>query len=104
MERDYRRNARKRRFIRLLTISLATAAGALALSTLCVAGSRRWAVERMLDIPNVRSSHTRPTPRGGGLGIVIGVLIGTWSLFIFRILSVPFGEIAALSLGGGIAG
>jgi UDP-N-acetylmuramyl pentapeptide phosphotransferase/UDP-N-acetylglucosamine-1-phosphate transferase len=86
----------------LLIISLAVAAGALGLSTLCVAGSRRWAVERMLDIPNARSSHTRPTPRGGGLGIVIGVLIGAWSLFFFRILSTPFREIAALSLGGGI--
>jgi Fuc2NAc and GlcNAc transferase len=30
----------------------------------------------MLDIPNERSSHTRPTPRGGGLGIAIVVLIG----------------------------
>ena len=27
----------------------------------------RW---RMLDVPNARSSHTRPTPRGGGTGIV----------------------------------
>jgi len=86
----------------LLAISLAVAAGALGLSTLCVAGSRRWAVERMLDIPNARSSHTRPTPRGGGLGIVIGVLIGTWGLFFSRIMSTPFREIMALSLGGGI--
>lgn len=86
----------------MLAISLAVAAGAFGLSTLCVAGSRRWAVERLLDIPNARSLHTRPTPRGGGLGIVIGVLIGAWSLFISRILSMPFGEIAALSLGGGI--
>jgi UDP-N-acetylmuramyl pentapeptide phosphotransferase/UDP-N-acetylglucosamine-1-phosphate transferase len=56
----------------------------------------------MLDIPNARSSHTRPTPRGGGLSIVIVVLIGAWSLFISRILSMPFREIVALSLGGGI--
>lgn len=26
---------------------------------------------RLLDIPNERSSHTRPTPRGGGLGFII---------------------------------
>jgi UDP-N-acetylmuramyl pentapeptide phosphotransferase/UDP-N-acetylglucosamine-1-phosphate transferase len=78
------------------------AVGAFAISTLCIAGLRRAAVERMLDIPNARSSHTRPTPRGGGLGIVIGVLIGTWSFFIFRILSFPVKEIAAFSLGGGI--
>lgn len=86
----------------MLAICLAVAAGAFALSTPCVAGLRRWAPERMLDIPNVRSSHTRPTPRGGGLGIVIGVLIGAWGLFLSRILSMPLREVVALSLGGGI--
>lgn len=31
---------------------------------------RRWSLERnLLDIPNERSSHTVPTPRGGGLVI-----------------------------------
>jgi UDP-N-acetylmuramyl pentapeptide phosphotransferase/UDP-N-acetylglucosamine-1-phosphate transferase len=63
---------------------------------------RRWAAERMLDIPNARSSHTQPTPRGGGLGIVVGVLVGTWGLFVFRTLDMPLTKIAALSLGGGI--
>jgi len=86
----------------LLAISLAFAAGAFGLSALCVAGLRNWAAVRMLDIPNARSLHTRPTPRGGGLGIVLGVLIGAWSLFVFRILSMPLREIAALSLGGGL--
>jgi len=73
-----------------------------ALSCLTIFTLRRGAAERVLDIPNVRSLHTRPTPRGGGLGIVIGVLIGAWSLFISRILSMSFREIAALSLGGSI--
>lgn len=86
----------------MLTISLAVAACTFALSALCVAGSRRWAVKRLLDIPNDRSSHTRPTPRGGGIGIVIGVFIGAWSLFAAQKLSIPVEEIAALSLGGGI--
>jgi len=86
----------------LLAISLAVAAGAFGLSALCVAGSRRWAAERLLDIPNARSSHTRPTPRGGGLGIVIGVLVGAWSLFATQIISMPLLEIAAISLGAGI--
>lgn len=27
----------------------------------------------LLDVPNQRSSHTVPTPRGGGLGILVGV-------------------------------
>lgn len=30
----------------------------------------------VVDIPNERSSHTRPTPRGGGLGILAGLAAG----------------------------
>jgi UDP-N-acetylmuramyl pentapeptide phosphotransferase/UDP-N-acetylglucosamine-1-phosphate transferase len=56
----------------------------------------------MSDIPNMRSLHTRPTPRGGGLGIIIGVLIGAWGSYIFLDLRITFGDIAAFSLGGGI--
>jgi len=36
----------------------------------------RWAPRRALDIPNQRSSHTRPIPRGGGLVIVGGFGVG----------------------------
>jgi UDP-N-acetylmuramyl pentapeptide phosphotransferase/UDP-N-acetylglucosamine-1-phosphate transferase len=86
----------------LLIIGFAIAAGALGLSCLCVMGLRRWAAQRMLDIPSARSSHTQPTPRGGGLGIVIGVLVGAWSLFFSRTVVILFREIAALSLGGWI--
>lgn len=32
------------------------------------------------DIPTERSSHTRPTARGGGLGIVLAWLLGLWFL------------------------
>ncbi len=32
---------------------------------------------KLLDIPNERSSHNVPTPRTGGVGIVLGALIGT---------------------------
>lgn len=43
---------------------------------------RRWATARgVLDLPGVRSSHERPTPRGGGLaiaaiGLVVFVIVG----------------------------
>ena len=38
---------------------------------------RRFAVARaLLDIPNQRSSHSSPTPRGGGVAIVVVVLAG----------------------------
>ena len=36
----------------------------------------RFAAGQVLDTPNQRSSHTRPTPRGGGLVIVAGFLVG----------------------------
>jgi len=51
--------------------------GAFVLSYLSVAAIRRWALRRnLLDIPNERSSHVVPTPRGGGLAIAAIVLIG----------------------------
>lgn len=28
----------------------------------------------LIDVPNARSSHVRPTPRGGGIGIVVAIL------------------------------
>ena len=37
---------------------------------------RRWAINKnLLDQPNQRSLHIRPTPRGAGIGIVLVVLI-----------------------------
>jgi UDP-GlcNAc:undecaprenyl-phosphate/decaprenyl-phosphate GlcNAc-1-phosphate transferase len=45
----------------------ATAATALVIPVL----SRR----AILDVPNLRSSHTRPTVRGGGIGLAVGTLV-----------------------------
>lgn len=48
---------------------------------------RRWSQKRrILDVPNERSSHTEPTPRGGGL-IVGTICLGVFSLYclIFRV-------------------
>ncbi|MBA6118448.1 glycosyltransferase family 4 protein [Pseudomonas sp. NC26] len=40
------------------------------------AALRRYALSRsLLDIPNARSSHTLPTPRGGGVAFVMSFLI-----------------------------
>lgn len=55
--------------------------GGVALVTLAVAFAvtglvRHYAISRqLLDIPNARSSHSVPTPRGGGMGIVAAVLV-----------------------------
>ena len=49
----------------------------LLLSCVSVAALRRWAERKQfLDVPNERSSHTVPTPRGGGLAIAGMVLLG----------------------------
>lgn len=47
-------------------------------SLLLTAALRRYALARsLLDIPNARSSHSLPTPRGGGLAFVLTFLAGT---------------------------
>lgn len=47
------------------------------LSYLSVIPLRRWTERRqILDIPNERSSHTRPIPLGGGLAIVLVSMVG----------------------------
>jgi Fuc2NAc and GlcNAc transferase len=49
---------------------------ALAASTLLTGWLRGFAVSRQLiDVPNSRSSHLVPTPRGGGVAIVLVVLV-----------------------------
>jgi UDP-N-acetylmuramyl pentapeptide phosphotransferase/UDP-N-acetylglucosamine-1-phosphate transferase len=41
----------------------------------------KWLSDRrMLDLPNARSSHVRPTVRGGGLGIQGAIIIGLLAL------------------------
>lgn len=47
-----------------------------ALSLLLTAVLRRYALARsIMDIPNARSSHAVPTPRGGGVAIVLAFLL-----------------------------
>ncbi|MBW4682207.1 MAG: glycosyltransferase family 4 protein [Microcoleus vaginatus WJT46-NPBG5] len=38
--------------------------------------------QQLLDIPNERSSHTQPTPRGGGLGFIIAFALTSGSAAI----------------------
>ena len=50
---------------------------------------RKYALSRSLvDIPNERSSHSIPTPRGGGVAIVISFLIGLLLLLLLKIISI----------------
>ena len=57
---------------------LAFAAGLAALSAVTV---RLMIAVRMLDRPNARSTHTVPTPKGGGVGIVVAFLVGVVVLY-----------------------
>jgi Fuc2NAc and GlcNAc transferase len=63
-------------------------------------GMRRIALSRgLLDVPNTRSSHQIPTPRGGGAAIVVTSLVAWAGLMTIGWL--PFDVFMALS--GGLA-
>lgn len=46
------------------------------LSWLLASRVRLYALDKLLDIPNERSSHSSPTPRGGGLAIAVTTIGG----------------------------
>src|SRR5690554_688613 len=49
---------------------------AFSVAWLLTAALRRYALaNHVMDIPNERSSHTAPTPRGGGVAIVVSFLL-----------------------------
>lgn len=82
--------------------TLAIAAGVtLPASALLAYGALRFAARRnMLDVPGARSLHDAPTPRGGGIAIVLCVLAAAaWSTMIGDL---PAGTGAALVAGGAI--
>jgi UDP-N-acetylmuramyl pentapeptide phosphotransferase/UDP-N-acetylglucosamine-1-phosphate transferase len=57
-------------------IAVLAGVSSLLASVAIVALTRRWARERrVFDHPNDRSLHDRPTPRGGGVGIVLPVVL-----------------------------
>lgn len=72
-----------------------------AISTL-ITGAVRWLLGRhgLMDLPNARSSHTVPVPRGGGVGIVVAFLSAVaWILARHLILT----NLAWALIGGGLA-
>ncbi len=40
----------------------------------------------LIDIPNARSSHNKPTPKGGGLGMVLGVFAAIAAGFLINLI------------------
>ena len=51
----------------------------------------------MLDVPNERSSHSSPTPRGGGLACAVGIAVGLVAAASLG-LALPWPQIAATFL------
>lgn len=81
-----------------MTFVLLTGA-AFALSALLTGALRRYALLRgVLDVPNSRSSHQVPTPRGGGLAIVAAFLLGVLTFAVMGQLPAST-AIALLSAG-----
>ena len=86
-------------------ISRVLIAGVIGATFACSVGltfaMRRIALSRgLLDVPNARSSHQLPTPRGGGVAIVIASLLGWAAIFVAGFLKTDV--FLALS-GGGLA-
>ncbi|GAA0589202.1 hypothetical protein GCM10009416_29710 [Craurococcus roseus] len=54
---------------------------ALALAALSAAAVRAMIAWPILDHPNARSAHAHPTPRGGGVGVVLAFLAGMLALY-----------------------
>lgn len=61
---------------------------------------RRYGTNKLLDVPNERSSHARPVPRGGGVAIVLAYLAGAAALWWQGSMAAPL--LATLLVGGGL--
>jgi Fuc2NAc and GlcNAc transferase len=60
---------------------------------------RRYALQRnLMDIPNLRSSHALPTPRGGGVAIVVAFFIAALLLALLGLMDPLL--LGALLIGG----
>jgi Fuc2NAc and GlcNAc transferase len=83
-----------------MTAILVVAGAVLILSWVLTARVRSYALAHsILDLPNERSSHIVPTPRGGGLAIVLSSLIAIVSLALTGSIH---RDTATALVGGGI--
>jgi Fuc2NAc and GlcNAc transferase len=72
----------------LLILSLAS----FCISLLTVALIKQRLSQQLLDLPNDRSSHTQPTPRGGGLGFIVSFALT--SLLAAALDIIPWQDLA----------
>src|SRR5690242_15327109 len=81
-------------------MSVSVAAVAFVAAAVLTGIVREYAIRaRLLDHPNERSSHTRPTPRGGGAAIVLA-FTGAAAVLAFSGEIPP--DLAAAVIGGGV--
>jgi Fuc2NAc and GlcNAc transferase len=79
-----------------LAVTFVASAALTALGTALV---RRYSMARsLLDVPNHRSSHSTPTPRGGGLAIASVLFGGIFCTYLAGLLDA---RVTAAFLGGG---
>ena len=73
-----------------LTLNFSLLLSLIFVSSLALTGLvRRYALKKsLMDIPNDRSSHVQPTPRGGGLGFLLAFAIGLIFISFFPNLPV----------------
>ena len=62
--------------------------GAVALVALLISSGliillRPWLARHAVANPNARSSHQKPTPQGGGIGVVLAILAVSWPAIVF---------------------
>lgn len=77
--------------------------GVFVLATLLTGAVRNYALRKQLvDVPNDRSSHSVPTPRGGGVGIVGAFLLGLPVAVYLGLLTVADASVLAIP-GLGVA-
>lgn len=68
---------------------------------LATAGLRQYALKsNVMDVPNDRSSHSIPTPRGGGVAIVLVFLLSVFAAWSTGSASISI--FAAIAGGGGL--
>lgn len=79
------------------TLWLASVTSAIACALLTRAVLNHAISRRLLDVPNERSSHQIPTPRGGGLAIVVVVSIALAALVAIGRLETRSGAIVLLA-------
>jgi UDP-N-acetylmuramyl pentapeptide phosphotransferase/UDP-N-acetylglucosamine-1-phosphate transferase len=77
----------------------AVLAVACAMSAGLIVALRPWLARYALARPNARSSHTVPTPQGGGIAVLAATLAATWLGVALASALMPFGlvRLGALS-------